>query len=223
MSISTLSLRSFTVAAALAASAASASALTLPTDALQANSVQAFSQDALDQFDAFAITVTPLGNATATSTAGAFNLPVTSITVNSSLKVTAGTATGSALEIARTLRGAKVGVTIANFKLNFETNQVLADVTPIGGVTIPQMAVYNFNVATPLGLKYKFPLSITGHEVLDQLFLTPDGITAIAKALVLPSFAPALMKQTDFGTITIDVGLGLRLPPVSTTSYTPAP
>lgn len=222
MSISTLSLRSFTVAAALAASAASASALTLPTDALQANSVQAFSQDALDQFAIFAITVTPLGNATATSTAGAYNLPVTSITINSSLKVTAGTATGSALEIARTYRGAKIGVTLANFKLNFETNQVLADVTPIGGVTIPQMAVYNFNVATPLGLKYKFPLSITGHEVLDKLFLTPDGITTIAKALVLPSFAPELMKGTDFGTITIDVGLGLRLPPVSTTPYVPA-
>ncbi|MGE5453035.1 MAG: hypothetical protein ACM3VZ_14465 [Acidobacteriota bacterium] len=222
MTINSISLRSFTVAAALATVGASASALTLPTEALQANSVQAFSQAALDQFDIFTITVTPLGNATPTATTGAYNLPVTSISVNSSLKVTAGTATGSALEIARMYRGAKVGVTIANFKLNFETNQVLADVTPIGGTTIPQMAVYNFNVATPLGLKYKFPLSITGHEVLDQLFLTPDGITTIATALALPKFAPELMRTTDFGTITIDVGLGLRLPPVSTTPYVPA-
>lgn len=222
MSISTLSLRSFTVAAALTAAAASASALTLPTDALQANSVQAFSQDALDQFALFAITVTPLGNATATSTVGAFNLPVTSISINSSLKVTAGTAIGSALEIARVYHGSKIGITIANFKINFETNQVLADVTPIGGATMPQMAVYTFNVATPLGLKYKFPLNIYGHEVLDKLFLTPDGITAIATALALPKFAPDLMKTTDFGTITIDVGLGLRLPPVSTKPYVPA-
>ncbi|MDE2594438.1 MAG: hypothetical protein KGL57_09380 [Burkholderiales bacterium] len=219
--MSLLSVRSFTVAAVLAASAASASALTLPTEFLQANSIQSFSQDALDQYDAFAITVTPLGNATASSTTGAYNLPVTSITINSSLKVTAGTATGSALEIARINRGAKVGVTLANFKIDFVNHKVLADVTPIGGVTIPQMAVYSFNEAIPLTLKYKFPLSVTGTQLLDQLFLTPDGITTLAKALVLPSFAPALMKITDFGKIDIIVKVALRQP-VSTKPYVPA-
>ncbi len=219
--MSLLSIRSFTVAAALAAVAASASALTLPTEFLQANSVQSFSQDALDQYDVFAITVTPLGNATASSATGAYNLPVTSITINSSLKVTAGTATGSALEIARLYHGAKVGVTLANFKIDFVNHKVLADVTPIGGVTIPQMAVYSFNEAIPLTLKYKFPLSVTGTQLLDQLFLTPDGITTIAKALVLPNFAPALMKDTDFGKIDIIVKVALRQP-VSTKPYVPA-
>ena len=215
------SVRSFTVAAALAAVAASASALTLPTEFLQANSVQTFSQDALDQYNDFSITVTPLGNATATGATGAYNLPVTSITINSSLKVTAGTATGSALEIARLYRGAKVGVTLANFKIDFVNHKVLADLTPIGGVTIPQMAVYSFNEAIPLTLKYKFPLSVTGTQLLDKLFLTPDGITAIAKALVLPVFAPALMKDTDFGKIDIIVKVALRQP-VSTAPYVPA-
>lgn len=221
MTFAALPLRSFAVAATMVTAAASASALTLPTESLQANSTQNFSQDALDQFDLFAIGVTALGNATATATPGSFNLPVTSISVNSSLKVSSGSAVGSALEIARTYRGNKVGVTIANFKINFETHQVLADVTPIGGTTVPQMAVYTFNEATPLGLKYKFPLSISGTQLLDKLFLTPDGITIIAKALALPAFAPALMATTDFGNIAIDVKVGLRKA-VSTKPYVPA-
>ena len=53
-------------------------------------------------------------------------------------------------------RGAKIGVTIANFKLDFENHKVLADVTPIGGTTIAQMPVYSFNEAQALTLKYKF-------------------------------------------------------------------
>jgi hypothetical protein len=216
-----LPFRSFTIAAAMVTAAASASALTLPTDFLQANSSQSFSGDALTQYDLFSITVTPLGNATAAAATGAFNLPVTSISINSSLKVSAGTATGSALEIARMYRGAKVGVTIANFKIDFIGHKVLADVTPIGGVTIPQMAVYTFNEAIPLTLKYKFPLNVTGTQLLDKLFLTPDGITTIANALVLPKFAPELMKGTDFGKIDIIVKVGLRKP-VSTRPYVPA-
>lgn len=219
--MSLLSVRSFTVAAALAAVAASASALTLPTEFLQANSIQSFSDDALLQYNLFTIKVTPLGNATATATPGAFNLPVTSITLNSSLKVTAGAATGSALEIARIYHDVKVGVTIANFKIDFVNHKVLADITPIGGVTIPQMAVYTFNEAVPLTLKYKFPLSVTGTQLLDKLFLTPEGITTIATALALPKFAPDLMKGTDFGKIDIIVKVALRQP-VSTKPYVPA-
>jgi len=220
MTMHAFSLRSFTVAAALATAAASASALTFPTESLQANSTQTFSQDALDQYALFDITVTPLGNATPTATAGSFNLPVTSITVNSSLKVASGAAVGSALEIARIYRGNKVGVTLANFKINFETSQVLADVTPIGGTTVAQMPIYTFNVAQKLSLKYKFPLTVTGTEVLDKLFLTPEALPVIVKSLALPAFAEPLAKETDFGKITVDVKLGLRKA-VSTTPYTP--
>lgn len=221
MSFSTLSLRSFTVAAALTAAAASASALTIPAQSIQANSVQVFSEDALFQYSLFDINVTPLGNATPTATAGAFNLPVTSITVNSSLKVVSGAAVGSALEIARMYRGNKVGVTIANFKLDFENHKVLADVTPIGGTTVNQMAVYNFNEAQALTLKYKFPLTVTGTQVLDKLFLTPEALPVIVKSLALPAFAEELAKQTDFGKILVDVKLGFRTA-VSTTPYVPA-
>ena len=244
MTFAAFSLRSFAVAATFATVAASASALTLPTESLQANSVQAFSEKALTQNKLLGIEVTPLGNATATATTGAYNLPVTSISVNSSLKaplvppgdprpvtsisvnsslkVTSGAAVGSALEISRLNDDlVKVGITLANFKINFETHQVLADVTPFGGVTVPQQAVYTFNEATPLNLKYKFPLTITGTQLLDKLFLTPAGIAALTSALELPEFAPDLLVKTDFGTINIDVKVGTRKA-VSTEPYVPA-
>ena len=222
MTFAAFSLRSFAVAATFATVAASASALTLPTESMQANSVQAFSEKALKQHKLLGIEVTPLGNATATATTGAYNLPVTSISVNSSLKVTSGAAVGSALEISRLNDDlVKVGITLANFKINFETHQVLADVTPFGGVTVPQQAVYTFNEATPLNLKYKFPLTITGTQLLDKLFLTPAGIAALTSALELPEFAPDLLVKTDFGTINIDVKVGTRKA-VSTTPYVPA-
>ncbi len=236
MTFAAFSLRSFAVAATFATVAASASALTLPTESLQANSVQAFSEKALKQNKLLGIEVTPLGNATATATTGAYNLPVTSISVNSSpkvmpvtsisvnssLKVTSGAAVGSALEISRLNDDlVKVGITLANFKINFETHQVLADVTPFGGVTVPQQAVYTFNEATPLNLKYKFPLTITGTQLLDKLFLTPAGIAALTSALELPEFAPDLLVKTDFGTINIDVKVGTRKA-VSTKPYVPA-
>ncbi|MEN9451920.1 MAG: hypothetical protein RLZZ369_979 [Pseudomonadota bacterium] len=222
MTFAAFSLRSFAVAATFATVAASASALTLPTESLQANSVQAFSEKALKQNKLLGIEVTPLGNATATATTGAYNLPVTSISVNSSLKVTSGAAVGSALEISRLNDDlVKVGITLANFKINFETHQVLADVTPFGGVTVPQQAVYTFNEATPLNLKYKFPLTITGTQLLDKLFLTPAGIAALTSALELPEFAPDLLVKTDFGTINIDVKVGTRKA-VSTEPYVPA-
>lgn len=222
MTFAAFSLRSFAVAATFATVAASASALTLPTESLQANSVQAFSEKALTQNKLLGIEVTPLGNATATATTGAYNLPVTSISVNSSLKVTSGAAVGSALEISRLNDDlVKVGITLANFKINFETHQVLADVTPFGGVTVPQQAVYTFNEATPLNLKYKFPLTITGTQLLDKLFLTPAGIAALTSALELPEFAPDLLVKTDFGTINIDVKVGTRKA-VSTKPYVPA-
>lgn len=210
--MSHISFRSFTVAAVMASAAVSASALTIPTDLLQADSFQNFSAAALEQYDAFEITVTPLGNATATTTKGSYNLPVTSITVNSSLKIASGEAKGSALEISRTYRGAKVGATIANFKLDFINHKVLADFTPIGGTTIAQMPVYSFNEFQKLTLKYKFPLSVTGTQILDKLFLEPAAIPLLADALKLPAFGPELMKTTDFGTINIIVKAGLRTP-----------
>ena len=109
----------------------------------------------------------------------------------------------------------------AGLTVQLGSGQVLADVTPFGGVTMPQRAVYTFNEAIPLTLKYKFPLTITGTQLLDKLFLTPEGIAVLTSALELPEFAPDLLVKTDFGTIGIEVKVGLRKP-VSTRPYVPA-
>jgi hypothetical protein len=226
MQISSLSVRSVTVAAALLAVGASAHAdLTIPANSLVADSVQAFSQESLDAFDVGGVVVTPLGNATAVAGAtGSFSFPITSITINSALKIARGSANGSALEISRVDRKlGKVAVTVANFTINYDTKQVLADTTPLHGTTVKQAPLYNFHTATPLGIKYKFPLSITGHEVLDQLTLTPEMNATMKSALALPTYlAAALDAITTFGTLTQDILVKTRKA-VSTTPYTPAP
>jgi len=220
-----LSFRSIAVATALVAAGASAHAnLTIPANSLVANSVQAFSQESLDAFDVGGVTVTPLGNATAVDgVTGAYSFPITSITISNSLKIASGDAKGSALEISRIARGAgKVGVTVANFTINYDTKQVLADTTPLGGTTAKQAPLYNFNTAMPLGLKYKFPLSITGHEVLDQLTLTPEMNATMKSSLKLtPVLSAALDSISTFGTLTQDIAVKLRAKPVSTTPYVP--
>lgn len=219
-----LSFRTIAVATALVAVGASAHAdLTIPANALVANSVQAFSQESLDAFSVGSVVVTPLGNATAVDgVTGAYSFPITSITIGNNLKIAGGSASGSALEIARTVGGVKKAVTVANFTINYNTKQVLADTTPLGGTTAKQAALYNFNVATPLGIKYKFPLTITGHEVLDQLTLTDETKATMATSLGLSApLRAALYSISTFGTLTQDIAVKLRPKAVSTTPYTP--
>ena len=227
MQMSSLSFRSIAVAATLLAAGASAHAdLTIPANSLVANSVQAFSQESLDAFDVGGVVVTPLGNATAVANVvGAFSFPITSITINSALKIARGSANGSALEISRVDRKlGKVSVTVANFTINYDTKQVLADTTPSGGTTAKQAPLYNFHTATPLGIKYKFPLSITGHEVLDQLTLTPEMNATMKSALALtPLLSAALDSISTFGTLTQDIAVKLRAKAVSAKPYVVAP
>lgn len=225
-------LRSAALVAGLAAASLSgqAFALTIPTNALVADSVQKFSEVAMDAFAVGAVEVIPLGNATAVAgTEDAFKLPITSITI-SGLKIAGGDAKGSALEISRIAprgtpsAGKRVGITLANFTINYNTKQVLADITPLGGTTARQAPLYNFNVATPLGLKYKFPLTVTGREVLDKLTLTQQTREAFITRLELKAFEIGALDTVDsFGTLTQEIFLQFRPRPVSTTPYTPAP
>ena len=225
MQFSTVSFRSVAIAAALAAAGASANALTINSAGLVANSVQAFAQEAQDAFAAGGVTVTPLGNATAVAGVdGAYSFPITSITISNSFKISSGSASGSALQITRVDRSlGTVGVTLANFSIDYDTKQVLADTTPLHGTTVKQQPLYNFHTATPLGIKYQFPLSITGHEVLDQLTLTPEAHASFVSGLALPSYLVAALDSiTSFGTLTQDIVVKARKA-VSTKPYTPAP
>lgn len=226
--ISSLHFRHVAISAALVfgAGAASAAGLTLNVANKQANSVQTFSTFAQGQFRQVGITFTALGNATAvTGVAGAYNLPITTITIGSNLKVASGAAVGSALKLDRigedeeTGEEVAVSLVLANFKIDYTQNVVLADATPKGGATIPQMPLYKFNVSEALKLKYVFPLTITGHEVLDKLFLTTEAKSLFISALKLPSFVIPLLDTTDFGTIVNDISTKARTPAVPTAPY----
>jgi hypothetical protein len=219
-----LSIRSFSIAAALLTTTVAANALTIATNALVADSVQAFSQEALDSFSLYKVSITPLGNATAVSgVTGAFSFPITSITLSSSLKITSGDAKGSALQISRTSNGATIGLTVANFTIDYANSQVLADTTPIGGVTVKQAPLYTFVTQSALAIKYQFPLKITAHEVLGTLMLAPTAIDTMVSSLALSKIVgTAVLPTLDFGTLTQDIAVKLRAKAVSTKLYTPA-
>ncbi len=221
-------LRSTVAAAGLAfvALAAHAGNTSIAANGLIADSVQAFSKNAANGFKLVNTTVLPLGNATAVagSTYPAFSFPITTITVDAKLNIVSGDAKGSALEISRTnADGVKVGVILANFTLDYVNKKVLADTTILGQATIKQQATYTFNVNTPLSIKYKFPLAITGHEVLDTLFLTEPAKDAFMAGLELDDFIRAgVLDVTDFGTLTQDIQVKLRAKAVSNKPYTVA-
>ena len=226
MRFSSLSVRAVSVAAVLVTATASAHAnLTIPVNALVADSVQAFSSLAMDAFALQAVSVTALGNATAVAgTDNTFKLPITTITIGSGLSIAKGDARGSALQFARTAKGVTHAVTLANFTIDYTRKQVLADVTLKGDTnTVKQQAIYNYNVQTPLGIKYKFPLSITAHEVLDTLMLTEETKTSFMTGLKLPAYIRSVLDDTDFGSLTQDIAVKFRSKPVSTTPYVPAP
>ena len=225
---------SFRVAAAAAAVFAASAAhadLTLPLNCTKSNSVQTFTQDNLDSFDLVNLSVRAKGNATpvgAMITGGntgatyynAYNFPVTKAVIGSNLAIKSGSAVGSALFFDRTDddTGAKYGLTLANFTIDYVNKKVLADITPQGGVVANQQPIYTFEVDTALALKYKFPLGLAGKELLTNLLLTDIAKAAFVNSLKLPDIAlPAL--DFNFGTLAQDISTTLRTC-VSTKPYT---
>lgn len=214
-----------TVAIPQATLTQSALKVPIPTNALQANALLAFSQDALDSFNLVGISINPLGNATAEPNAvGAYKLPVTSIALQL-VKIAGGSAIGSALELNRidVDTGKSTRVTLANFSIDFNTKKILADTTQQGKATANKLPIFDFHEQTPLTLKYKFPLSITVKQILDKLFLTTEAKQTLKGALELPDIADLILDTTDFGSINIDVGVQLRSKPVSARPYVVAP
>ena len=205
--------------------------LTIPTQFTVSNSVQAFPFENRQAFDLVNLTVsargttyvaapgTP-GESNGTVTAAAFGFPITKIVIGPRLNIVSGTAVGSALFFERfnDETGRTLGFTLANFTINYDLKKVLADTTPVGGVTKPQMPIYDFTVNTPLALKYKFPLSVTGHEVLGNLKLTPQAKDVFRTVLELPEFTEFAL-EFDYGTLTQDISVKLRSRPITTRPY----
>ncbi len=222
------SLRSLMLPLALAASPLTALAwptLTIPTNALQADAVQAFSQEARDSFELVEIQVKPAGQASATpGLTAAFTLPVTSITIDG-LKVVGGKATGAALRFERFDYDTEQDrlVTLANFRIDFNSHVIHADAFKDDGSRLMDAPIFRFHEQTALGIKYQFPLSITAHQVLDKLFLTPQAQAIFNTGLGLPEVVQSALGIIDFGEIRIDVAVKLRSKPVSTKPYQPQP
>lgn len=212
----------------LALSSVSAHAdLTIPTNFLVADSVQAFPQDVLQLMELVYLQIEPRGTASAvgpvlpeTTNPSAFNFPITKIVIGSGLKIASGTASGSALVFrAPNEEGtAYLQLTLSNFTIDYKRGKVLADTTPGGGATAKQQAIYTFNTASPLTLKYSFPLNIRLHEVLDKLMLTPETKASFVSALALPDWAQPTLDK-DFGSLTQNVTAKLRSRAVSTRPY----
>lgn len=222
------SLRSLALPLALAATPLTALAwptLTIPTNALQADAVQAFSVDALGAFELAEVGVTPVGQASVTAgLTGAFTLPVTSITIDG-LKVIGGKATGAGLRFVRLNEETNVteAVTLANFRIDFNTHFIHADAFPHNGPARLDAPIFRFREQTALAIKYQFPLSIRAHQTLDQLFLTPPAREVFTDGLQLDIVRAAPLEIIDFGEISIAVDVKLRKKPVSSKPYRPQP
>jgi len=223
--MSHFSLRLSAVAAIVSLSAVSAQALTLPTNFLVADSVQEFTSDNLDALDLVSMSIEARGTATAVkagpyATPAAFSFPITKIVIGSKLNIQSGTASGAALFFKRFNEdtGATLGLTLANFTIDYDKKQVLADTTPQGGSTLKMMPLYNFKVNSALALKYSFPLNITLHEQLGDLRLTAQAQDVIKNTLELPEIANDALTF-DFGTQTQDVTTKFRKKAVSPSPY----
>ena len=231
MMTSTL-VRSAIAAAALSAVAVSAHAnLKIPFAWTNSNSVQKFPTENLQAFDLLYVEVNNKGNTVdlgdvpadaglITPNSASYSFPVTEIVIGSKLNIAAGSAVGSGLEFRRPNDEgtAYIGLTLANFTIDYVKKQVTADTTIMGSGSSKRIAIYDFNVATPLALKYKFPLTVTGHEVLDQLKLTADAKAAFTQGLQLPDFA-LFALDLNYGTLTQDISTNLRKVKVSTKPY----
>lgn len=218
--MSVITLRQAAAATALLTAVGAAQALTLNTTALNANSTQAFSENAVGAFTTYATTVAAAGTTTDAGN-NVFVLPITKVVIGSNLKPTSGDASGAALKFSRTdARGVLRTLYLSNFRIDYTTSKVLADrslVDLTNTATTENIEIYDFQTQAPLALKYKFPLSISLNETLGPLTLTSTAIESFILGLRLPNGAlvRATLPGIDFGTLQQVIGVSFRSKPVS--------
>ena len=186
-----------------------------------ANSAQTFSPAALVAYALMGISVKPLGNST--ELLGTFIMPITETVYGKSAYQGLGTAPyaggsiGSALSIERKMITSTTTprITLANFRINYHTRQVLADATIAGESTISRMPIYTFNVARPMAQELNEVGMLSLDEKLDKLKLTPQGLDLFMSGLKLPAYTKVVMQTIDFGTLVQTVVLLPRLTPVT--------
>lgn len=223
------SLMRWTAAVVCAFGATTASAqLRVAINSLTADSVQTFSEDALNDFDVKGVTVTAKGNTVQTTNGSSYRMPITEIYIGPS-KYTGlaggifkGGAIGSALLISRDseVNGKRIGVTLANFRVDYHRKQVLADVTPMGGKTTAGQAIYDFKVLRPMVQEPNAQGKLALEEVLGDLRFTPETIASLTTALELDEISVAVISDMDNGKLVQKIDLTLRVP-APTAPYVP--
>lgn len=212
------------LSAVLGLSATSATAqLRLPINSLAADSFQTFSDDAVNAFAMKNVTVTARGNTREAD--GEYRMPITEIYLGPS-KYTGlgggifkGGSIGAALEFTRIQEktGQRIGLTLANFRIDYHSKKVIADVTPIGGTTTPEQAIYDFQVIRPIVQEPNAQGKLVMEELLGDLRLTPEAVASFTKALSLDAVSVIVIKGIDFGTLFQSINLTIR----ATTPATP--
>jgi hypothetical protein len=201
MSISAFLIRAWACLALTAtASSAWALPLTLNTTALDANSKLSLSTEAAELLTLTGITVSPGGKATSAG-AGAYNVPITSLTVDvkllpPTLAPQKALAAGSSLTLTNTLKGGSVS--FGNLALDFNALSIAGDITTAAG-SQTQVPLFTFKVTQPLTFSLKGGISLT--ESLGSLYLTESASQTFAQGLGVPSALAYLFTQVDFGTI----------------------
>lgn len=209
----------------LCASPVSHAQSVLKLNAFNANSVQNFSPEALFSFALLGISVKPLGNTQ--QALASFVMPITETVYNKSKYTGLGTAPvaggsiGSALSIERNagLGSANPRITLANFRINYHTKQVLADATIAGQGTVARLPIYTFNVERPMAQEPNEYGLLSLDENLNNLRMTPEGINLFVNGLKLPPFVGWIMGAMQFGNLSQTVLLLPRLTPVLDAPY----
>ncbi len=192
---------------------------------LVADSVQVFSQDAMDAYAIKSVTVSARGN-----TAGSgdtFRLPITEIYLGNSKYVgigggiVKGGAVGSALDISclSDVTGQRIGLTLANFRIDYHRKLVMADVTPHGGQTITNQAVYTYKVRRAMAIEADASGKLVLDERLVGLRMTTNMVKQMTQSLELDEISVVVVESIELGELKQKLDIAFR-PLVSDKPYT---
>lgn len=198
----------------------------LSINGLVADSVQVFSENAMDAFGLKNVTVAARG--TASGGGDTFRMPITEIYLGSSKYtdigggVVKGGSIGAALEMTRqsTKTGKLIGTTLANFRIDYHRKLVLADVTPLGRATLPEQPVYTYTVRRAMAIEPDTSGKLTLDETLTGLRLTPSMVQHFKQVLELDKISVSIIESIEFGELKQKIGIAFRSP-VSDKPYIP--
>jgi hypothetical protein len=198
--------------------------IVIPMNSIILETHMYFSDRAKKAFRASNVTPQPVG-----TSSGSFEdhiiLPASKLAIGPGAK-SKGIATyawgdGCGIKLNRQMDdGSAAWVVMANIAIDYKANQVIADFTIPGVPTAKKVPLYDFKLDTPLAIKYKFPISITGKEVMYNMYLTEKAKDFQMAGLQYEDFVrTAVLDKTDFGQGVNVLDFRFRPRPLSTKPY----